>query len=111
MYVIVEKETNRVLGYGEVLDYEPEINYPLLVNENIAFPNFLVDVKVVESVPAEVITGKYCYTETEGFHVDPNWIEPNNPHGISNELYDTIRDEAVAQIEREVAGNANTETA
>lgn len=37
--------------------------------------------------------------------------EPNNPHGISNELYDTIRDEAVAQIEREVAGNANTETA
>lgn len=111
MYVIVEKESNRVLGYGEVLDYEPEINYPLLVNENIAFPDFLVDVKVADAVPAEVITGKYCYTEADGFYVDPYFVESNNPYGISNELYDTIRDEAVAQIEREVAGNANTETA
>lgn len=110
MFLITEKNENIIIMIGEKLDYM-ENGYPRMVQENVAFPDDAVNVYEVMEVPVGVIAEKYCYTPLDGFFINSKWSEPNNTYGLPSELYDTIRDEAVAQIEREVAGNANTETA
>ena len=61
----------------------------------------------VEALPENMTANKYCYTPENGFYKNPNYVEINNSYGLPNEVYDAIRDEAVAQIESEVAGNAD----
>ena len=33
----------------------------------------------VECIPKEVQPYKYCYTEQDGFYLNPNWVEPPKP--------------------------------
>lgn len=74
-YVITEKTTHRILEFGKTLG-ELENGYIHLVEENVAFPPELVFVYKV-TIPAEVAEGyyKYCYTEEDGFYLDPNCEE------------------------------------
>lgn len=101
MFLITNKDNNRIVMWGEVLDYM-ENGYPRLVDEDTAFypEAFIVheDVTIEEGVEP----GKYSYTAENGFYVSATYVEPNNPYGLSNELYNTIRDEAIAEIEEAV---------
>ena len=33
----------------------------------------------VEALPSDYADMKYCYTETDGFTLNPNWVDPNAP--------------------------------
>ena len=74
-YVITEKTTDRVLGLGLDID-ELDNGYIRLVEENRAFPPELVNVyhiNVLKAIDEEYY--KYCYTEEDGFYLDPNYEE------------------------------------
>lgn len=100
-YLITNKETNEVMRWGDKLDYLSN-GYPRLIDENVAFVANMVNVHEVESVPVEVSSLKYCYTEEQGFYENPNYVEPN-PYGIPDELLQQIQDDTAAQIVQEVA--------
>ena len=104
MFLITIKEdnSNRIRMMGKRLDYMAN-GYPRLIDENVAFPTEMVDVHEVESVPDEVIPEKYCYTEADGFYLNPNYVEPDatNTYGIPDETYHTI----INDITTEVASN------
>lgn len=103
MYVITLKDSNELIMHGEKLDYMSN-GYPILVNENTAFPNHMVDVHSIENMPEDVEDGKYCYTEEDGFWLNLNYGEPN-PYGIPNELVEQIKNDAIAQVQEGVRNN------
>lgn len=94
MFVITTKEENIVIAFGELIDYLDN-GYPMLVNENIAFPIDYVNVYEIEEFPEEIIDGKYCYTSEKGFYDNPNWIDPDpgNVYGINDIVYHQIIDD------------------
>lgn len=97
MYIVTSKDNNRCVYSGERLGYSNN-GFPILLDENVAFPTDRFDVFEVEEIPAEVEMVKYCYTPEQGFYVNPDWKEP-----ATEELY--TLDEAAAIIASEVAGN------
>lgn len=101
MYLITVKEdnSNRIMMMGEALDYMSN-GYPRLVNENVAFPDWMVNVHEVSEVPSEVIPEKYCYTEADGFYINPNWVEPDptNTYGIPDETYHAIINDLTTEV-------------
>lgn len=99
MYLIIVKEDNRIMAMGKTLDYMSN-GYPRLVEENVAFVKEDVDVHEVESVPSEVIPEKYCYTEAEGFYINPNWVEPDptNTYGIPDGTYHAIINDLTSEV-------------
>ena len=110
MTIITDAQSGTIIALGELKEFWPN-GYPIITDSNgnsIAYPpDFTIMYENVE-VPSDVTPEKYCYTPEDGFYLNPDYREPeNNPYGIPDELYDTIRDEAVAQIEREVAGDAD----
>ena len=101
MFIITVKEdnSNRIMMMGEHLDYMSN-GYPRLIDENVAFPTEMVDVHEVESVPSEVMPEKYCYTESDGFYINPDYIEPDptNTYGIPDDVYHAIIDDYTSEI-------------
>ena len=76
MYVITNKTDNVLIGMGLHLDHMSN-GYPRLIDENTAYPTEMVNVfDVTEVIPEGVEQGKYCYTESEGFYKNPNYVEP-----------------------------------
>lgn len=107
MYIIANKIDNDILGLGKNLDYLDN-RYPRLVDEDIAFVSDAVNVFEVDSIPAEVIPAKYCYTEAEGFYINPNWKEPNPDNtyeGVPDEVFEQILSDYREKLAEEVAGN------
>lgn len=94
MYLILEKD-NSIIMYGEVFKYDAN-GLPTLVNERTSFPTY-VTVCEVDEIPSDVTVEKYCYTESEGFYINPNWHEPN-PYGIPNEVYNQIVDDTIYEL-------------
>ena len=89
MIIIVNKTDHVFMAFGKKLDYMSN-GYPRLVDENIAFPTEMVNVFEGVTIPSGVETNKYCYTESEGFTENPNYVEPNK-YNIANELLETIQ--------------------
>ncbi|MDV3426735.1 MAG: hypothetical protein LIR50_06035 [Bacillota bacterium] len=74
MYVITNKEDNKLINMGEKLDYL-ENGYPRLINEKVAFPTGLVNVYEVGEIPEGVEAEKYCYTAEDGFYRNENYVK------------------------------------
>lgn len=72
MYIITEKEENRIINFGKELDYL-ENGYPRLVEENISFPNEMVNIYELNEIPENIEVEKYCYTEEKGFYKNNKW--------------------------------------
>ena len=53
-----------------------------------------------DSVPSEVIPEKYCYTEVEGFYINPNWVKPDptNIYDIPDETYHAIINDLTSEV-------------
>ena len=99
MYLITVKEDNRIIMVGEALDYMSN-GYPRLVDEDIAFPIDMVNVYEVSEMPSEVIPEKYCYTESEGFYINPDYVEPDptNIYNIPDETYHAIINDLTSEV-------------
>ena len=104
--IITDKNTDILLGYDLELDYQSN-GYPRLVNLDIAFVKDNVFVFEIDELPEYVVLGKYCYTEADGFYVDPNYVEPDptNIYNIPDETYHAIIDDYTSSITEEVANN------
>jgi hypothetical protein len=83
-------------GFDSELDYM-ENGYPRLVNENAAFIPEDVEIITMNSIPEDIIPGKFCYTHEEGFYINPEWVEPNI-YGLPNELVQQIQDDTIADL-------------
>lgn len=83
--------------------------YPVLIEENVAFPPETVNIYQNVEVSDEVKTNpsKYCYTEEKGFYVNPDYVEPDptNTYGIPDELFNQIKSDYREQIAQEVSEN------
>lgn len=99
MYLITDKNSNTIFAYGKKLEYQSN-GYPLLVEEKMAFNIDIVNVHEVETVPAEVIPEKYCYTAEQGFYLNPDYVEPDptNTYGIPDETYHAIIDDYTEEL-------------
>ncbi len=106
MYIIVDNNNNIILNIDTALDYLSN-GYPRLINKDIAFVKDFVTVYEKEEIPFDFISDKYCYTEADGFYINPNYVEPDptNVYGIPDETYHQILDNYAESIAEEVAGN------
>lgn len=83
--------------------------YPVLIEENTAFPpetvNIYQNVEVSDEIKSNL--SKYCYTEEQGFYENPNYVEPDatNTYGIPDELFNQIKADYREQIAKEVSEN------
>lgn len=100
MYLILNKETRAVEGYGENLDYMSN-GYPRLADINTAWPSQMVDVVQTETVPEDLQVHKYCFTMEDGFYLNPEWKEPNK-YDIPDELLQRIKDDTISEVEEAV---------
>lgn len=99
MYIITTKFTYVISGMGNRLEYL-ENGYPCLTEENISYVVDSFDIHEVSEVPSEVILGKYCYTEEQGFYLNPNWVDPDptNTYGIPDETYHAIINDLTSEV-------------
>ena len=107
MYIISNKIDNEILGLGKTLDYLDN-GYPRLVEEDVAFVLDAVNVFEADSIPEGVEPVKYCYTEAEGFYINPNWKEPNPDNtyeGVSDEVFEQILSDYREKLAGEAADN------
>lgn len=107
MFIITGKNDSAIFGYGENLEYL-ENGYPTLVDYNIAWNPNDVTIQEISSVPDEVEVGKYCYTEAEGFYINPNWKEPNPDNtyeGVPDEVFEQILSDYREKLAEEVSSN------
>lgn len=105
MIIITDRETDILCDIGVSLEYENTGN-PVIVRENGFKLAYACPVNVYENVEVsdDVEPYKYCYTETDGFYLNPDYVEPN-AYGIDNDTYDQIIDDYTASITEEVANN------
>lgn len=81
MFIITDNRTNTVIAVGKHLDYIKENNYPVLVDENIAFhPN---EINIYEGNCTDVsfediYRGKFCYNHVNGFYENPRYVSPED---------------------------------
>lgn len=101
-FIVVNKHDNKVIMYGNQLDYL-ENGYPRLVEENAAFIPNLVNVFEVDAIPEDYVDGKYFYTEADGFQIDPNWeLAPNQNDIVDNADAICELTEYVAELEARI---------
>lgn len=71
--------------------------YPVLIEENTAFPPETVNIHQNVEVSDEIKSNpsKYCYTPEQGFYENPNYIEPDatNTYGVLDSVYHQIIDD------------------
>lgn len=96
MYIVCIKDDNVVIGCGANIGTLNN-GYIILVDENVAYAPNDVNVYEINGVPNDYVREKYCYTEEDGFFLNPNYEEPN-PYGIPNEVYNSILDDYTNEL-------------
>lgn len=79
MFIITDKRTNVVLAIGERLERIKENGYPVLVNENVAFPPKDVDIYEGDCSGVsinDISKSKICYNTVSGFYENPRYVSP-----------------------------------
>ena len=79
MKYLIMGQGNEIIHISDTIGYQENGN-PLVDNGTLAIAAILVDrVVEVETVPDGVVASKYCYSDTDGFYENPNWVEPPKP--------------------------------
>ncbi len=78
MFIITDKN-NKIFHISETIGYETNGN--IILDNGTQIGCFReVEVHEVDTIPNEVCTEKYCYTEADGFYENPNYVEPIDPN-------------------------------
>ena len=96
MYIIT---INNVIAHISE-NVERNGNATIDVNGSIYFYDDIYDCYEVDSVPSLVENIKYCYTEADGFYINPNWVEPDetNTYGIPDVTYHAIINDLTSEV-------------
>ncbi len=79
MKYIITDNRDVVIHISDTIGYQENGNV-LVDNDTLAIAKPLVkEVYEVENVDEGICESKYCYTETDGFYVNPNYVEPKEP--------------------------------
>lgn len=106
MYLITQKNTNIMIGYGEKLEHWSN-GYPVLADEKLAFVSDTVEIYEVTEVEKQVVPLQYCYNPEMGFYLNPNWQEPTeNPYGLTAEQVAEIEQDYRDRLAQEVRNDA-----
>ena len=95
--IAVGKMNNVILSIGEVTYWDN--GYPIV--GDIAFCPDDILLFDVDEIPSDFEDYKYCYTVEDGFYRNPKYVEPN-PYGISDELLEQIKNDAITEVEEAV---------
>lgn len=79
MYILTNKK-NEIIAISNICERIEEYRNIKLDDHNIAYaPDETINIYEVQSVDEGICESKYCYTETDGFYVNPNYVEPKEP--------------------------------
>lgn len=75
MINILTDKNNVVIHCGAKLHKAPN-GYYFKSEDMLYIPPALCNEYSVDSYPEDLEMGKYCYTEVDGFTLNPAWVEP-----------------------------------
>ena len=96
MFIVTNKTTNAVQGYSKTIHYWSN-GYPVLDDIPCAYVKDTANVYEVSEIPEGVTAYKYCYTEADGFYLNPDWIEPEQLYTL-DEAAQIIASEVNADV-------------
>lgn len=107
MKIVANKGTFEVIAIGTFKEYWDN-GYPIITDLNgmdCAYPLDFYNFFDIDSIPEDYIPGKYCYTEEKGFYLNPDYVEPDptNTFGIPDDLYHSIKEQAIAEVQKGVS--------
>lgn len=81
MKFVLTNKNNEIIEISNTYELDEEHrNINVDNNRAIAYaPNEKINVFEVKEIPKEVEIAKYCYTEENGFYVNENYVEPEEP--------------------------------
>ena len=100
MFIITNLD-NIILNLSTKLTLEEYDGYSYFVNDkNVRFFNENISVYEVDSMDSSIKPHKYCYTEADGFYINPDWVEPDltNTYGIPDETYHAIINDLTTEV-------------
>lgn len=74
-----DAELRKVLDGEYVSATEDDYEYVYDVSHRSYFPKEMVHMYELDSIPDNVVEGKYCYTQSKGFYENKNYVEPSEP--------------------------------
>lgn len=79
MKYIITDNKDVVIHVSDTIGYQENGNV-LVDNDTLAIAKPLVkEVYEVNTVDEGVCEQEYCYTEADGFYINPNYVEPKEP--------------------------------
>lgn len=96
MIVVTDTNFNIIQAIGDEMVDEKIINTN---GSHTAFA-FSINSYDVDNIPSDVAAYKYCYTEVDGFYLNPDYIEPDtsNTYGIPDEIYHAVIDDYTVEL-------------
>lgn len=105
MKYIITSNKDVVMHISDTIGYQGNGNV-LIDNDTLAIAKPLVKkVYEVEEIPEGVVAEKYCYTETDGFYENENYMEPINEKSEIEQLKEQVTDLQLALAELVEGGN------
>lgn len=99
MYILTNNK-NEIIAISNICERIEEYRNIKLDDHNIAYaPDEIINIYEVQSVDEGVCEQKYCYTEAEGFYVNPNYVEPVDPNAEMEALKEQITELQLAMVE------------
>ena len=78
-FVLTNKE-NEIIEISNTYELDEEHRNINVDNHAIAYaPDEKINVFEVEEIPENIEVAKYCYTEENGFYVNENYVESEEP--------------------------------
>ena len=79
MFILTNKE-NEIIEISNTYELDEEHRNINVDNHAIAYaPDEKINVFEVEEIPENIEVAKYCYTEENGFYVNENYVESEEP--------------------------------
>lgn len=101
MYILTNKN-NEIIAISNICERIEEYRNIKLDDHNYAYaPDETINIYEVDIVDESVCESKYCYTEADGFYVNPNYVEPVDPNAEMEALKEQITELQLAMVELE----------
>lgn len=99
MKYIITDNKDVVIHISDTIGYQENGNV-LVDNDTLAIAKPLVkEVYEVDTVDEGVCEQKYCYTEADGFYVNPNYVEPVDSNAEMEQLKEQVTNLQLALAE------------